>query len=245
METPSKLSLPKSAVVVYSGGMDSTVLLCKMLKEGVDVKGALSIDYGQKHSKELHRARKICESLGVPHKIADLSSLVDLFGNSGLTNPDTAVPEGHYEEEQMKVTVVPNRNMILISVATSWAISLKAESVAYAAHSGDHAIYPDCREAFANAMDQALSVCDWSKIELYRPFVGLSKADIVREGIKAGAPLERTWSCYKGRELHCGRCGTCVERREAFHLAGVEDKTPYAENAPTVEELVKADWKLH
>ncbi|NEQ70210.1 MAG: 7-cyano-7-deazaguanine synthase, partial [Symploca sp. SIO2D2] len=184
------------------------------------------------------------QSLGVLHKIADLSSLSEIFGDSGLTHPDTEVPEGHYEEEQMKVTVVPNRNMVLISVATAWAISLGAEAVAYAAHSGDHAIYPDCREVFGDAMDAALAVCDWSRIRLYRPFVGLSKADIVREGERCGAPLEMTWSCYKGRELHCGRCGTCVERREAFHLAGVLDPTPYEDDAPSVEQLVEAGWKL-
>ena len=245
MDISTQSDLPQSAVAVYSGGMDSTVMLCQMIKQGVEIKGALSIDYGQKHSKELHRARKICESLGVPHRIANLTSLADLFGKSGLTDADTEVPEGHYEEEQMKVTVVPNRNMILIAVTTAWAISLEAKAVAYAAHSGDHAIYPDCRESFAQAMDRALSLCDWSDISLYRPFVNMSKADIVTLGTKVGAPLDSTWSCYKGEKLHCGRCGTCVERREAFYLAEVEDRTVYQDSACSIDELVKADWKIH
>lgn len=236
--------LPKSAVAVYSGGMDSTVMLYHMRAQGVAVKGALSVNYGQKHAKELAVAESICRELDVEHRVADLSTLQGIFGKSSLTNSDEAVPEGHYEELQMKSTVVPNRNMILLAVATSWGISLEAESVAYAAHGGDHAIYPDCRTEFAEALDQAIQLCDWSSIRLYRPFVNWTKADIAKEGARLGVPLEKTWSCYKGGELHCGRCGTCVERREAFYLAGVEDRTPYAETAPSVEELVKTGWKL-
>ena len=235
---------PRSVVAVYSGGMDSTVLLFQMLASGVDVKGALSIDYGQKHAKELQHARKICEAAGVPHRIADLTAMAGLFGESSLTNAALAIPEGHYEEDNMKSTVVPNRNMILLSIATAWAISLKAEAVAYAAHSGDHAIYPDCREAFAKALDAAIRLCDWQEVRLYRPYVGLSKADIVRLGASLGAPLAETWSCYKGGELHCGRCGTCVERREAFYLAGVPDGTVYEASAPALEDLIKSGWKL-
>lgn len=236
--------VPKSAIAVYSGGMDSTVMLYAMLEEGVDLRGALSVDYGQKHRKEILVAKKICESLGIEHRIADLRGISSLFGSSGLTNENIDVPEGHYEAVSMKQTVVPNRNMILISVATAWAITKGAEAVAYAAHSGDHAIYPDCRESFANALDQAMQLCDWSEVRLYRPFVNLSKEEIVKKGNRLGSPLGRTWSCYKGGDLHCGKCGTCIERREAFHLSGIEDHTPYAIDAPSIEKLVAQNWRL-
>lgn len=235
---------PKSAVAVYSGGMDSTVMLYHLRELGVQIKGALSVNYGQKHDKELVVAKQVCVELGIEHRVADLRALQGLFGKSSLTNLDEDVPEGHYEEEQMKSTVVPNRNMILLSVATAWAVSLGAESVAYAAHGGDHAIYPDCREEFAEALDGAIRLCDWSEVRLYRPFVRSDKAQIAALGGRLGAQLERTWSCYKGGELHCGRCGTCVERREAFHLAGIEDLTGYESSAPSVDELVKAGWRL-
>ncbi len=236
--------VPKSAVAVYSGGMDSTAMLYRMRELGIEIKGALSVNYGQKHFKELEVAASYCRELGIQHKVADLSGLQDLFGKSSLTNSDEDVPEGHYEEDQMKSTVVPNRNMILLATATAWAVSLEAEAVAYAAHGGDHAIYPDCREEFASALDKAIRLCDWSKVFLYRPFVRSNKAEIAALGARLGAGLEKTWSCYKGGELHCGRCGTCVERREAFYLAGVEDRTPYAKSAPSVADLVKSGWKL-
>ncbi|MDQ8185202.1 7-cyano-7-deazaguanine synthase QueC [Pelagicoccus sp. SDUM812002] len=237
-------SLPRSAVAVYSGGMDSTVMLYRMRELGIEIKGALSVNYGQKHSKELEVAASYCRELGIPHKVADLSGLQDIFGKSSLTNATEEVPEGHYEEDQMRSTVVPNRNMILLATATSWAISLEAEAVAYAAHGGDHAVYPDCREAFATALDAAIRLCDWSEVFLYRPFVRSNKAEIAAMGERLGAGLEKTWSCYKGGAAHCGRCGTCVERREAFHLAGVEDRTEYLETAPSVGDLVKSGWKL-
>ena len=240
----SSLSKPGSVVAVYSGGMDSTTMLYDLLADGIPIKGALTIDYGQKHRKEIEQARRIANGLQIPHRIADLSAIAALFGSSGLTDEETLIPDGHYEEESMKQTVVPNRNMILISVATAWAITLGAEAVAYAAHSGDHAIYPDCRESFAAALDQAMQQCDWSRISLYRPFVSLSKKEIVERAVQLGAPLELTWSCYKGGERHCGKCGTCIERREAFYLANVSDPTAYQPDAPAVEELVKRNWRL-
>ena len=223
--------------------MDSTVLLYQLLNAGDDVL-ALSIDYGQRHKKELECARSLCKDLGVEHRIADLTSLTPLLAGSSLTSPEIEVPEGHYAEDNMKATVVPNRNMILLSVATGWAISAGAESVSYAAHSGDHAIYPDCREEFAEGMNHVMGLADWQKVALDRPFVSLTKADIVKLGAQLGVPFERTWSCYKGGELHCGRCGTCVERREAFYLAGVDDPTIYADSAPTLEAMIASDWRL-
>jgi len=236
--------IPESAIAVYSGGMDSTVMLYAMREKGVDIRGALTVDYGQKHRKEIAVAAEICSELKIEHRIADLRGISKLFGASGLTDLKTSVPEGHYEQESMKQTVVPNRNMILISVATAWAITKRAEAVAYAAHSGDHAIYPDCRESFAKALDQAIQLCDWSKVRLYRPFVHSSKEQIVVEGRRMGSPLGKTWSCYKGGELHCGKCGTCIERREAFHLSGIEDPTAYAHDAPNVEMLAAQNWRI-
>lgn len=235
---------PASAIAVYSGGMDSTVMLSAMLEQGIEVKGALTIDYGQKHRKEIEAAVEICAEMGIEHRIADLRGIASLFGRSGLTDSETEVPDGHYEAESMKQTVVPNRNMILISVATAWAITKEAEAVAYAAHSGDHAIYPDCREEFASALDDAIRLCDWSSVWLYRPFVNLSKQAIATEGARLASPLGKTWSCYKGGALHCGKCGTCIERREAFHLAKIEDPTRYASDAPSVALLVEKNWRL-
>ncbi len=230
-------------VTVYSGGLDSTVLLCHLLAEGHELH-ALSIDYGQRHRCELERAREICTELGVPHRIADLSAIQPLLAGSSLTSPEIEVADGHYTEESMKTTVVPNRNMIFLSIATGYALSIKAGQIAYAAHAGDHAIYPDCRNEFADAMADAIRIADWDTVELIRPFVDWTKADIVRRGAELGAPLEKTWSCYKGGEVHCGRCGTCIERREAFDLAGVDDPTPYAIDAPDVDTLRANNWRL-
>jgi 7-cyano-7-deazaguanine synthase len=230
-------------VVTYSGGLDSTVLLYHLLDLGHEV-AALSVDYGQRHSCELDRAGKLCGQLGVAHQTADLSSARHLFSGSSLTSPEIEVAEGHYTEENMKTTVVPNRNMILLALTTGYAISIGAGEVAYAAHSGDHAIYPDCRNEFADAMAAAISLCDWSEVALVRPFVHWTKADIVRRGHELAVPFEQTWSCYKGGERHCGRCGTCIERREAFDLAGVEDPTDYASDAPSVEALRANNWHL-
>lgn len=212
--------------LIYSGGVDSTVLLAHLLAEGREVH-CLSVDYGQRHRRELEAARAICAHYGVDHRLADLRALAPLFGSNALTG-GVKVPEGHYEEESMKATVVPNRNMLLISVATAWAVSLRAESVAYGAHGGDHAIYPDCRPEFAEALDRAVRLADWHEVRLERPFVKMDKADIVRRGAELDVPFGLTWSCYVGGERHCGKCGTCVERKEAFRLAGVADPTDYA-----------------
>lgn len=230
-------------ILVHSGGMDSTVLLYHLLDAGVEVR-ALSVDYGQRHKKELNLAKSVCEKLGVEHRVADLTALTPLLAGSSLTSEDIEVPDGHYAEDNMKVTVVPNRNMILLAVATGWAISTKSDAVSYAAHSGDHAIYPDCREEFAQGMDHVMQLSDWQLVKLDRPFVAMTKTDVAKRGDELGVPFEETWSCYKGLDLHCGRCGTCVERREAFHLAGVIDPTPYADTAPSLDVMIANDWRI-
>jgi 7-cyano-7-deazaguanine synthase len=219
----------KSAILCYSGGLDSTVLLYSLRSQGYKVR-CLSVDYGQRHKRELTFASFLCNEIGVEHQIADLSGLNRLFAGSSQTSKEIDVPEGHYAEETMKATVVPNRNMVLLSLAGAWAVSTKSDYIAYAAHSGDHAIYPDCRPEFTSAMSEALRLCDWQHIELLTPFLypkSMSKTDVVKLGATLSVPFELTWSCYKGGKEHCGRCSTCLERREAFNVAKVVDPTKY------------------
>lgn len=215
-------------VAIVSGGMDSAVMVYALRRDGHNVQ-ALSFNYGQKHAVELGFAKEMCAELGVPWSLIDLSSLRGFIGgDSSQMRDDVPVPDGHYTEEVMKQTVVPNRNMIMLSIAIARAVATKSQAVAYGAHAGDHTIYPDCREVFASAMATAAGLCDWHEVRLLRPFVEMSKADIALLGHELGVPFEKTWSCYKGRSAHCGTCGTCVERREAFQLAGVPDPTRYA-----------------
>jgi 7-cyano-7-deazaguanine synthase len=237
------MATPKS-IVTFSGGMDSATLIAYLLKKGHEVI-SLSIDYGQRHRIELSYAARFADAMGIPNEVADLRGLTRLLSGSSLTDASIHVPLGHYESETMKQTVVPNRNMLLLATATAFAVSQKAQYVAYAAHSGDHAVYPDCRSEFADALAKAISLCDWHTPELIRPFVNKTKADIVREGTGLGVPFNLTWSCYEGRERHCGACGTCIERREAFIVANVEDPTEYAESAPALiisEARTSVDW---
>ncbi|MDR2513463.1 MAG: 7-cyano-7-deazaguanine synthase QueC [Puniceicoccales bacterium] len=209
-------------VVVLSGGLDSTVLLASLLAEGRECL-ALSFDYGQRHVREIDSARAVCAFYGVHHQVADLKMLTPLWGSNSLTDTSVQVPNGHYTEEQMKVTVVPGRNLVFLSIAAAWAMGNKCDSLAYGAHGGDHTIYPDCRPEFATALGNTLALADWHRVSLEHPFASLDKTAIVRIGKKLGAPFHLTWSCYKGGERHCGLCATCVERREAFANAGVPD----------------------
>ncbi len=213
------------SILIYSGGLDSTVLLYKLHKNGL-LGGALAINYAQRHAKELEYAKLNCKALNVDFFIADLSSLKPIFGDICLTGSGE-IPNGGYDESNMRSTVVPNRNMIFLSLAAAKAISCGCDSVAYAAHGGDHSIYPDCRNEFAEAMDKALNLCDYNKISLFRPFVNSSKADIVKLGSQLGVDFSLTWSCYNGGEKHCGICATCIERKEAFKQAKIADPTEY------------------
>ncbi|QFT96476.1 7-cyano-7-deazaguanine synthase [Roseovarius sp. THAF8] len=216
-------------IVICSGGLDSVSLAHKVAGEGT-LRGLLSFDYGQRHVKEVEFAAACARRLGVPHKVVDISGVGAALSGSALTD-DVEVPDGHYAEETMKITIVPNRNAIMLAIAFGMAAAEKAQAVAAAVHGGDHFIYPDCRpgfvEAFQAMQDEALEGV--AEVQLYTPFLTGSKADIVTEGAKWGTPFAETWSCYKGGDVHCGRCGTCVERREAFHLAGVADPTAYAD----------------
>lgn len=214
-----------NTVLIHSGGLDSTVLLYKLRAEGHTLR-CLGIDYGQRHRRELEAGQAICRDLGIEYRIADLRAIRPLLAGSALTD-EVPVPDGRYDDETMRVTVVPNRNMIMLAAAIGWAVSLRYDAVAYAAHAGDHMIYPDCRPAFIEAVRKAARLCDWRPIELITPFANMTKADIVRVGAGLGVPFERTWSCYKGGQLHCGACGTCIERHEAFQKAGVSDPTAY------------------
>ena len=210
------------AVLILSGGLDSTTLLYRLRANGFTVQ-CLSFLYGQRHAKELECAKRICTDLGVEHRVVDLSAIQPLLAGSALSDSSVEVPEGHYAEESMKATVVPNRNMIMLSIAMAWAVSSKAEYVAYAAHGGDHAIYPDCRPAFVNVMAIAGTLCDWHPVSLVVPYLHNSKADIVKDGLELGVPYQHTWTCYKGQEYPCGVCGSCTERLEAFAANGVPD----------------------
>ena len=218
---------PQSSVVLLSGGLDSATLLAKLVAEKRRVL-ALGVNYGQRHSREIDAARALAAHYGVEYRLADLRAVSAFFGKNSLTDASVPVYDGAYHEAGMKTTVVPARNLLLISLATSWAIAEKCDTVAYAAHGGDHAIYPDCREQFADKLDAVVRVSDWHPVRLERPFVGMSKAEIVALGARLGVPFALTWSCYNGGERHCGRCSTCVERAAAFREAGVPDPTVYA-----------------
>lgn len=214
--------------VLLSGGLDSTVLLGQAVLEfGGDNVLAISVNYRQRHARELQAAERVAAHYSTPRLVVDLTGWGSSIAGSSQTDPSVAVPEGHYAEESMKATVVPYRNAVMIACAAGIAVSRGCSALYYAAHSGDHAIYPDCRPEFVEAMARLLAVSDWSPVRLAAPFVGIDKAEIVRRGAAFGVPMGLTWSCYKGGEKHCGKCGTCVERREAFALAGVADPTEY------------------
>ena len=216
--------------MIASGGLDSTVLAYWLAARGTELT-LLSFDYGQRHRVELDHAAKIAGILECPHEIVDVSAVGRLLVGSALTDNEVAVPDGYYTDESMRATVVPNRNAIMLDIAVAMAVARKADVVAFGAHAGDHAIYPDCRPEFverftrsARTANEGLLVDEFG---ILAPFVHLSKTDIVRIGAALGVPFERTWSCYRGGTVHCGTCGTCTERREAFEHNNITDPTSY------------------
>lgn len=228
-------------VVICSGGLDSVTLAYKVAKEQELIR-LVSFDYGQRHKKELDYAASCAKALGVPHSVIDISHVGAQLSGSALTD-DVDVPDGHYAEENMKVTVVPNRNAIMLAIAFGIAAADQADAVAAAVHGGDHFIYPDCRPAFVDAFEemQRHALDGYAAVKLYTPFVHVPKSDIAGEGARLEVPFEKTWSCYKGGQKHCGRCGTCVERREAFALAGVTDPTAYEDPDYWLEAVHRAE----
>lgn len=217
--------MSKKIVAVISGGMDSITMLHKLHSEGNELK-AISFNYGQRHKKELEMAKINCADLGIEHKIIDISFMKDLASNSALTG-DIDVPEGHYEDSNMKQTVVPNRNMILASLAISHAVNVDYDAIALGVHSGDHEIYPDCREEFIKALHEASLIANYKAIEVLAPFQHANKTEIIKQGLEIGVDYAKTWTCYVGGEKACGRCGSCQERLEAFRNNGVEDPLEY------------------
>lgn len=217
--------MSNKAVVVYSGGMDSYTVLHKALAAGKDVY-ALSFNYGQRHSKELDVAAKVCQKFNIPHKVVDISAINSLMAGSSLTD-DIEIPEGHYAEDSMKNTVVPNRNMVLLSMAIAYAVSLEAPEVYYGAHAGDHHIYPDCRPEFVHAMNAVSQIANYEPVEIVTPFLSSSKGEILAAGLAMNLNYGDTWTCYNGREKACGKCGACNERMEAFNEQGVTDPLSY------------------
>jgi 7-cyano-7-deazaguanine synthase len=214
-------------IVICSGGLDSVTLAYHVAAQH-DLCALVSFDYGQRHKKELDFAAICATHLDVPHHILDISAIGGALSGSALTDA-IDVPDGHYVEDSMKVTIVPNRNAMMLTIAFGIAAAQDAGAVAAAVHGGDHFVYPDCRPKFIDAFQtmQNHALEGYADIRLYTPYVNASKADIVTDGVIHQTQFEATWSCYKGGVHHCGRCGTCVERREAFDIAQVTDPTRY------------------
>lgn len=229
------------AVTVLSGGMDSTVLAyyAWTLFDRVDL---VSVDYGQRHAVELRYAASTAAALGCRHDVLELP-IAPVLQGSALTDDAVEVPHGHYAADTMALTVVPNRNAILFSLAYAVAVARHADAVLVGVHAGDHFIYPDCRPEFVDTLGGALILGNegFGSVRLEAPFVHVSKTAICRLGDRLGVDWSSTWSCYEGGDVHCGRCGTCVERREAFRDAGVDDPTRYLDAAYAFEVLARGE----
>lgn len=217
----------KDSIIILSGGMDSVTMLYEY-RERIAI--ALTFNYGSKHNeRETAFAALHCERLGIRHVIIPLSFMQQYFKSSLLIGGEE-IPEGHYQDENMKSTVVPFRNGIMLAVAAGLAESNMLRTVMLANHSGDHAIYPDCTSEFVEAMSKAVAYGTYDGITIFAPYTNMTKTDIARRGAALGIDYSETWSCYKGEKKHCGKCGTCTERREALHDAGIIDTTEYQQN---------------
>lgn len=214
----------KDCILILSGGMDSTTMLYEYRD---DIALAVSFHYGSNHNdKEIPFARYHCEKLGIKHITIPLAFMKQYF-RSSLLEGSEAIPEGNYDDENMKSTVVPFRNGIMLAIVAGLAETYGLKHVMMANHGGDHTIYPDCRPAFVEAMSAAIAAGTYEGITLKTPYTNITKGEIARKGKALGIDYTQTWSCYKGEEVHCGKCGTCRERKEALAAAGIEDLTPY------------------
>ena len=217
----------KNSVIIVSGGMDSITLLYDHKDE---IALGISFDYGSNHNaREIPYAKMHCERLGIRHITINLDFMHKYFKSSLLEGAD-AIPEGHYADDNMKSTVVPFRNGIMLSIAIGIAESNNLDQVFIANHGGDHTIYPDCRPEFINAIDGAATAGTYNNVRVVAPYTNITKGEIASIGKRLGIDYTETWSCYKGGEKHCGKCGTCVERKEALAAAGIDDHTVYEEN---------------
>lgn len=219
--------MPRRDLVLLSGGLDSSTLLAQRAARGTAAV-ALSVDYGQRHRRELDAAVRVAAYYEVEHHVLDMTGWGRLLTGSALTDPTVDVPHGHYADESMKATIVPNRNATLLMAACGVAISKGCTHVLTAVHAGDHPVYPDCRPEFIDAAARAAELGSGGAVTIEAPFVSISKTDIAVWAAKLRLPVSRTWSCYEGGDLHCGKCGTCVERIEALNEAGIIDPTRYA-----------------
>ena len=216
----------KNKLIIFSGGLDSTTMLYDYKDE---IALAVTFNYGSNHAKkEIECAKYHCKKLGIEHIIIPLDFMKKYFKSSLLEGSD-AIPEGHYAAENMKSTVVPFRNGIMLSIAAGLAESENLEYIMIANHAGDHTIYPDCRATFIDSMSEAIAYGTYNNIKIFAPYTNITKSDIVLRGTNLGIDYTKTWSCYKGGEHHCGKCGTCIERKEAFSDNNIEDKTIYEE----------------
>ena len=212
-------------LAVVSGGMDSVTMLHDLVAQGHEV-SVVSFNYGQRHIKELEVAKRNADKLGLKHKVIDMAFMAQLLDNSALTG-DTDVPEGHYEADNMKLTVVPNRNMIMASIAVGLAVNNGQEAVALGVHSGDHAIYPDCRPEFIKELNDVTQIANYEPIIILAPYIDKDKTSIIKRGLEIGVDYSKTWTCYKGLSKACGKCGSCQERLEAFRNNNKEDPVDY------------------
>lgn len=235
--------LDRTCILIYSGGLDSTTLLYWLKKQQKITVYALSFDYGQRHRKELEKASETCKVLGINHKVINISSINEFIQGSALTSKDIEVPTGHYESENMKLTVVPNRNAIMLSIAVGYAVSIGAGKVYTAVHAGDHFIYPDCRPEFIKAINEYTLIANFVPVKVEAPFLNIDKGDIVKIGRMLNVDYSKSYTCYSGQEKSCGKCGSCVERILAMDKAGIKDTIeyvlPWEEVLKNAKELIR------
>ncbi len=226
MSNSSPAAASAKAVVIYSGGMDSYTVLHHALRHGYFVH-ALSFDYGQRHAKELVIARRVCQRLNIAHQVIDIQAIHSLIDNSALTDAGRSLPTGDYDADSLAATVVPNRNMILLSLAIAHAVNIDADVCFYGAHGGDHVLYPDCRPEFVERMNAASAIANFNAVRIEAPYLYASKAEILADGLGMGLDYAETWTCYQGGERACGECGSCRERLAAFAEQGLADPLTY------------------